>query len=209
MSNLRLPANSQSQSFQDAFVLNLHGFKKNGFFVEIGSNHPVIYSNTFLLEYKYGWSGVAFEISKSLVKRYRAERNAVVYCCDATDFDYDRAFSKVQAPLRIDYLQVDIEPSAQSLKALKLLPHQKYRFSVITFEHDSYANADGKVVKQQAYDFLTQLGYSRVVDNVMSKGCAYEDWYCDTQIFESKFLEKFKGKDVEDLEYFSDSELIH
>jgi len=203
-----MPANSQSQSFQDAFVLNLLNFKKNGFFVEIGSNHPIIYSNTFLLEYKYKWKGIAFEISKSLVKRYSAERDAAIYRCDATNFDYMKAFEKVGAPKQIDYLQVDIEPSSQSLAALLLLPHSIYRFSVITFEHDAYANLEGLNVKQHANEFLSGLGYSRVVDNMKSKGCAYEDWYCDAKFFSQETLQNFKSQEVEDVDYFSEAVLI-
>ena len=208
MHKLSLPANSQSQSFQDAFVLNLLNFKKNGYFIEIGSNHPVIYSNTFLLEYKYQWSGLAFELSKSLVKKYREERKALVYRCDATRFNYLDTFSKVNAPKQIDYLQIDIEPAWQSYQALTILPHNLYRFSVITFEHDCYASLEGVSVKQSAYDFLSNLGYFRVVDNMRSKGCAYEDWYCDPRVFNIEKLKDLAACEIEDIEYFSKATLI-
>lgn len=208
MRKLHLPMNSQSQSFQDAFVLNLLEFKRQGFFVEIGSNHPVIYSNTFLLEYKYDWSGVAFEISKSLVKKYQKERKSAAYCCDATVINYRRVFSKVDAPKQIDYLQIDIEPPRQSYNALTSLPHKDFRFSVITFEHDSHASSDGIAVKQLAYNFLTGLNYIRVVDDLKSNGCAYEDWYCDALVFDSGRLKELTASAVEDVEYFNDAALI-
>ena len=41
---------SESQIFQDLFVLNELEFKKNGFFVEIGAADGVRFSNTYLLE---------------------------------------------------------------------------------------------------------------------------------------------------------------
>ena len=38
------------QAQQDKFVLNVLNEKKNGYFLEIGSNHPININNTYLLE---------------------------------------------------------------------------------------------------------------------------------------------------------------
>ena len=41
--------NNYSQAFQDMFVLSILDGKKNGTYVEIGGDHGVIISNTYLL----------------------------------------------------------------------------------------------------------------------------------------------------------------
>lgn len=44
------------------------------------------------------------------------------------------------ASSQLDYLQMDIHPAEATLEALKALPMDKYRFSVITYEHNGYDN---------------------------------------------------------------------
>jgi len=54
---------SKSQLRQDLFVLNQLNFKKGGFFVEFGATNGFDYSNTYLLEKKFGWNGILAEPS--------------------------------------------------------------------------------------------------------------------------------------------------
>jgi FkbM family methyltransferase len=63
-----------SQFGQDLFVLE-HIFKNksDGFFVDIGGNHPTHCSNTFLLEQK-GWNGIALEPQASLRELWKDVR---------------------------------------------------------------------------------------------------------------------------------------
>ena len=49
------------QSEQDKFVLNILKNKKNGYFLEIGSNDPININNSYLLETKYDWKGIMVE----------------------------------------------------------------------------------------------------------------------------------------------------
>lgn len=57
-------AESNSQVRQDVMALVLAGFKKNGFFVEIGAGNGYDGSNTYLLENNYGWRGILSEPAK-------------------------------------------------------------------------------------------------------------------------------------------------
>ena len=59
---------------------------------------------------------------------------------DATKFDYIGAMLTEKWKDRIDYLSVDCEPSYNTLKSLLQFPLDRYRCSVITFEHDLYSD---------------------------------------------------------------------
>lgn len=48
---------SYSQHGEDNILINILKYKKNGFFIDIGSHHPFRFSNTYKL-YKMGWSGI-------------------------------------------------------------------------------------------------------------------------------------------------------
>lgn len=52
---------SYAQLGQDHCVLNHYYFKRNGFFVDIGANDGISLSNTYLLENRYGWTGICAE----------------------------------------------------------------------------------------------------------------------------------------------------
>ncbi len=55
-----------SQFGQDAYVFrDIFGYKKDGIFVDVGANHPIHCSNTYLLELN-GWTGLAIEPQKKL-----------------------------------------------------------------------------------------------------------------------------------------------
>ena len=181
--------NNYSQAFQDMFVLSILDGKKNGTYVEIGADHGVVISNTYLLETQFDWTGVSFEIDNSKVTEYNKIRNNKCVCADATNFDYKTFFEENNYPKQIDYLQVDIEPAWQTLKALKALPLNDYRFSVITYETDIYK--DGPDAGEEAMEILLSLGYQLVVRNVANLHNPYEDWYVDPSVVDPEIVKKF------------------
>jgi hypothetical protein len=184
-----------SQSFQDIFVLCMLDGKENGTYVEIGGDHPIKISNSYLLETEYHWKGLSFEINPEKVQYYNSIRKNVCICADATGIDYDEIFLNHQFPKSIDYLQVDIEPSWQTLKALKKLPLDKYRFSVITFETDLYNG--GEESAEESHNILSELGYELVLKNVACQGLPYENWYVDPNVVDRKLINIFK--DISDI----------
>ena len=52
---------AESQFGQDLFVLSELDFKTDGYFVEFGATNGIEFSNTYLLETRFGWTGILSE----------------------------------------------------------------------------------------------------------------------------------------------------
>ena len=176
---MKIYESSNSQAGQESFVLNSLKEKRGGFYLEIGGYHSKNDSNTYLLETQYDWKGIALEIDKERSDEYNLNRSNICLNVDATNFDYLKYFEENNFPKTIDYLQVDIEPAYQSLKALESLPLDKYRFSVITFEHDIYFDPKNSLIKEKAKELLASFNYTLAVENVEVYGKIFEDWWLD------------------------------
>ena len=66
---------SVSQLGQDVWVLERTGFKRGGFFVEIGATDGVLLNNTLLLEREFGWRGICIEPNPTSFEQLRANRS--------------------------------------------------------------------------------------------------------------------------------------
>ena len=66
---------SESQIFQDLFVINELDFKEDGFFVEIGAADGKYLSNTYLLEKEFKWDGLVVEPAKIWSEDIKKNRN--------------------------------------------------------------------------------------------------------------------------------------
>ena len=170
-----------SEAGQDKFVLESLDYKRNGFYVEIGAFHSKNISNTYVLEQDYNWNGISFEIVPEWTDEFNLNRKNKCYLADATTFDYESLFEELNVPKQIDYLQVDIEPASNSLLALLALPLKKYRFSVITFEHDLHYDPKNIKIKNKQKEILLKLGYTLEKENVVCnhKDYPFEDWWLD------------------------------
>lgn len=63
--------NFYSQCGQDFFVDFLLNGKKDGIYLDIGGNDPIVINNTYYFE-KKGWNGLAFEPLKNILKDGRS-----------------------------------------------------------------------------------------------------------------------------------------
>jgi hypothetical protein len=198
---------SNSQAHQESFVLNVLKEKTDGFYVELGGGWPIKNSNTYLLETEYNWSGISFENDIERAYNYNATRKNKTLCTDAISFDYLNYFVKNQVPSQIDYLQMDLHPAEDTLKALKNMPLHLYRFSVITYEHNGYGNPlnhnGSPETKRESEDILSSFGYVRVVENLKFKRLAFEDWWIDPLVVSHDDYKEFISKDIDHQELFN------
>lgn len=193
-----------SQALQDMFVLSVLDGKRNGTFLEIGASTPVSISNTYLLEKYFSWSGVSIDLIPNEREIFEgAGRTAKVVVGDAVNLDYNIILSGFDSP-RIDYLQIDIDPSIQSLNCLKNLPLNNFRFSCISYEHDHYDPANTKEyndnIRKESEEILESHGYIAVAKNIANIGQdEFESWWIDGKYFDKEIINKFQLKDVNEV----------
>jgi hypothetical protein len=173
---------NRSQAGQDIFVLKALKWKREGTFLEIGANDPVLSSNTCLLSDEFGWRGIAIELDGSFAPKWAKRRPESVFIAgDATKMDWDKVLAGVTA---FDYLSLDIDPPEATLAVLESLPLDRVRFSVITYEHDAWRGDFGP--RERAREIFRKHGYVLAVPDVRVhvhypyKGpepVAFEDWH--------------------------------
>jgi hypothetical protein len=184
-----------AQCCQDLFVLQVLDHKKNGRYLEIGSGHPASSNNTYLLEIEYDWSGLGIEIDANLVKKHKEIRINECFEFDATIFDFERNMKLSNFPTQVDYLSLDIDPAKNTYSALLKIPFNRYRFSVITYEHDRYTGDRKYMDLSRA--FLHSKGYQLVVANVNNRGRDFEDWWVDPEVVLEQNWRRFESSGLE------------
>ena len=166
-----------SQVCQDLFVLGALNGKKNGTYLEIGSAHSFHNSNTALLETKFGWKGIGIEMKPELAQLHVNDRKNKVLCENALKIDYEKLLKENFEGDIIDYLQIDIEPSSNTFEALLLIPFDKYKFRVITYEHDHYVDMT-RSFREKSRRYFRNMGYTLIFNDIAPvEGCSFEDWW--------------------------------
>jgi hypothetical protein len=189
-----MPAfNHNGQAAQDHFVLECLNYKRDGTFLEIGSNDPIKINNSYLLEKNYGWRGFMVEYESRFLQSYKQHRPASIYLIgDATKIDYADEFRKANFPSVVDYLQIDLEVNnGSTLLTLQNLERQlmsDYKFATVTFEHDIY-RGDHYNTRASSREIFERNGYVRVASNVCNSGFPYEDWYIHPSVVDMSRVE--------------------
>lgn len=78
---------SYSQINQDTNVLKHFGNKKGGYFIEIGANDGIHYSNTYLLEKEFDWKGICIEPVPYLYNKLKQNRTCITIPSAVYDTD--------------------------------------------------------------------------------------------------------------------------
>jgi len=195
-----------SQASQDLFYLKSLNYKRDGHFLEIGSNHPIFWNNTYLAETKYNWKGIMVEYDTGFAPLYTLHRpNSIHILNDAQKVDYRRLLDDNNFPVHMDYLQIDLDVENRStLNVLELLDRtvfDKYTFATVTFEHDIYRGdffdtreTSRKIFADRGYilafsDVSLYLGHDSMVQTMLHEEVSekpgardggkksFEDWY--------------------------------
>jgi hypothetical protein len=182
---------------QDEFAANILGFKKDGFYIDIGAAGPVSSNNSYLFE-RLGWKGLCVESNPHYFPQWGV-RNALFLGEDALKIDYKKVFEENGFPQDIDYASIDID--TLSYDALLSLPLEDYKFKVITIEHDAYLYGDKYKSKQK--ELLLSKGYELLCENVYVEMAghgrpesSFEDWYVYPSFFSKDLISKIKCKDI-------------
>ena len=192
-----------SQSSQDLFVSLITKQKQNGYFLEIGSNHPINHNNTYKLEKDYNWKGIMVEYDRTFESMYPGIRpNSNYEINDARVVNYMNLLNKNNAPINIDYLQIDLDVDNRStLDTLLLLNNtifDTYKFATITFEHDIYRGNyfDTQTISRQIFQ---DRGYILLFPDVKlywENGFkSYEDWYVHPDLVDMNLINKVKTEE--------------
>jgi GR25 family glycosyltransferase involved in LPS biosynthesis len=191
---------SNGQALQDMFILSILNGKRNGTYLEIGAQEPIFQNNSAILEKDFGWKGVSVEILENLCKMFAEQRSNPIICRDATTIDYEKLLDEHYSTREIDYLQLDCEPSKTTFEILLDIPFDKYKFAVITYEHDHYVDMSG-TYRTKSRNYLKLMGYELVVANVsQNENTPFEDWWVHPDLVGQETIEKFKSiMDVTDV----------
>jgi hypothetical protein len=153
------------------------------FFLDVGANDPHRLSNNYCLEL-LGWRGLLLDIDRSLEPTYRAHRSNPFVACDVTAVDWAELFNKYNAPNVIDYLSLDVDEA--TLATLTRLPLNRWRFRVLTVEHDRYRFGDARA--SGIREILERYGYKIVVRDIALHGNPFEDWWYHPDLLSSRSL---------------------
>jgi len=191
--NSSLIERNYSQVYQDMFVLSMTDGKKNGTFLEIGGAEPFKGSNTALLEKTFGWTGVSIEYDEKFIENYRNNRTAKLLHTDALQIDYEKLLQENFEENVVDYLQLDIEPPRNTYECMLKIPFDKYKFAVITYEHDYYVDVT-RSFREKSREFLKSQGYELVANDLSPDGKSnFEDWWVHPDLVDKTIVEKMKS----------------
>ncbi len=90
LSILKKKFNSQKKSYSfggcDLLIDYIFKTKKNGFYLDIGCQHPVSNNNTYLL-YRRGWNGINIDLDPKNIRLFNLERPNDINICKCISSD--------------------------------------------------------------------------------------------------------------------------
>ncbi len=92
------PCKYYSQIEQDKyFIENINNGKRNGYFVDIGANDGITFSNTFTLEQSFGWKGLCVELDDLTFAKL--QKNRTCNCVKECVFSTSGIEKEIEVPL--------------------------------------------------------------------------------------------------------------
>ena len=185
LKNIKL---SNSQLFQDLFVFYYSGFKKNGFFIEIGVGNGKDISNTLLLEKKKNWKGLLCEADSRMIKEIKINRKCKLIALPVTSVCRKKIkfFENLKDPYQSSSFSFNLKNNyrikyinsmcVNHLLEKKNSPKNIDYMSIDTEgnEYDIIKNINfDNNNKKKIYKLLTKNNYKRVHSSISYM----DDWY--------------------------------
>jgi hypothetical protein len=188
------------QAAADYFVINVLKEKRNGYFLEIGSNDPIYNNNSYKLESEYDWKGIMVEYEKEWLEKYQKHRpNSIYIIDDAQNIDYHHHLKTNNFPKNIDFLQIDLDVEDKStinvLEKFNSTVFSEYKFAVVIFETDIYLGNHFNTLTRSR-EIFEKNGYIRVFSDIKvmfgDKDVPFEDWYVHPDLVDMTMINSIK-----------------
>ena len=154
---------SYSQWGEDLFIQEFFKDKAKGFYVDIGSFHPIMYSNTFLL-YKNGWNGINVDLNQTSIDLFNIMRPKDYNICAALsdkveerELFFDHHFSPINTLTKSFYDEANKEIAFKNLKNKKIITKT---FSDIINNLSNIPNIDFLNIDCEGDDFSVLKGFN-------------------------------------------------
>lgn len=134
-----------------------------------------------------------------LYKQHRP--NSIHLINDASQIVYKDVFETNNAPLAMDYLQIDLEEeNGSTLRTLQNLDRHifdTYTFATVTFEHDIYCSNKHNT-RQISREIFAKRGYTPVFQDINNGGIQYpyEDWYVHPTLVNTVYIQELMDKNL-------------
>jgi hypothetical protein len=199
------------QAYADRFVLNCTNFKKEGYFLELGSRHAKWNNNSYILERIFGWTGVMVDRVATHKAAYESERpNSIHIIQDATQINYKEVFEKNNFPSNLDFWQLDLEVRDNTALTTFLKINEElldtYKFATITMEHDIFTELpDAENTRNITRDTLESKGYYCVFKDILDPPAVcvnspYEDWWVHPDLVDMDYIKELQEKNKDKYE---------
>lgn len=114
-----------SQAGQDLWVFGeAFNERERGFFIDIGAHDGITFSNTYLLERRYKWTGLCIEANPLTFDKLTQNRRATCMnvCLDNSVGEVDFVLRGMNGGILGDNLDNRVHPSASRVQRIKTVP---------------------------------------------------------------------------------------
>ncbi|MDR2913881.1 MAG: FkbM family methyltransferase [Tannerella sp.] len=192
-----------SQYKQDYFIDSIFKHKENGFFLDIGANDGITFSNSYFFEKYRNWSGICVEPHVDIFKKLSKVRTCILENCCITDKDGVVTFRKVSGPDmlsgvlefmdRVDSLDEHIRMHGGSYEDIKIASYninsllKKHNVTKIDFCSIDVEGGEWAIINSIDFDHVNISAFSvegndeRILSFLKSKG--YTHIYSETDTF--------------------------
>lgn len=144
---------SYSQTGEDRIIQNLLGNDCNGFYVDVGCNHPQAYSNTFGF-YVRGWKGLNIDANKQLIDKYHELRpRDISVCAIVSNEEKELTFTEFNDSAVSSVSPIHVAEWQQHREIIKQTKLKAVPLSLILLEHQVPKKFNLLSIDVEGHDF--------------------------------------------------------